>query len=210
MSRATINAELLRDWRGAQFLLSGARLSDLPTGGREVAIAGRSNAGKSSALNVLADQGRLARTSKTPGRTQLINLFSLGERGRLADLPGYGFAKAPIEVKRSWTRLIERYFADREELSGVVLIVDIRRGLGPLDAQLLTWITPRLLPVHVLLTKADKLGRGAAAAALAKIRKELQAENPLYTAQLFSATARTGVDEARETIAALIDPPGTV
>ena len=172
-----------------------------------MAFAGRSNAGKSSALNVLADHGGLARTSKTPGRTQLINLFELGEAGRLADLPGYGFAKAPQKVQRQWTMLIESYFAHREELGAVVLIVDIRRGLKDLDRQLLDWITPRFLPVHVLLTKADKLGRGEAGRALTSVRRELTALNPLYTAQLFSATRRQGLDEARARVIELLTPP---
>ncbi len=204
MSEAAKNAELLRQWRSCAFMLSGAQLKGLPTGGREVAFAGRSNAGKSSALNILADQGRLARTSKTPGRTQLINLFSLGDLGQLADLPGYGFAKAPMSVQRQWTQLIEAYFSRREELAAVVLIVDIRRGITALDEQLLSWIGPRFLPVHVLLTKADKLSRGAAKSSLLDVEKALKQENPLHTAQLFSATARIGVDAARDRIAALL------
>lgn len=176
-------------------------MSGLPRGGREVAFAGRSNAGKSSALNVLADHNGLARTSKTPGRTQLINLFNLGELGQLADLPGYGFAKAPLAVQRQWTQLIELYFSRRDELCAVVLIVDIRRGLTSLDQQLLSWIGPRFLPVHVLLTKADKLGRSAGNQALFKVQKQLKQDNPLHTAQLFSAHSRLGVDAARERIA---------
>lgn len=201
MSEAAKNAELLQLWRGCKFMLSGAQLRNLPRGGREVAFAGRSNAGKSSALNVLTDHNGLARTSKTPGRTQLINLFSLGELGQLADLPGYGFAKAPKAVQRQWTELIERYFAKREELCAVVLIVDVRRGLTPLDQQLLAWIGPRFLPVHVLLTKADKLSRGAAKQTLLQVQKQLKADNPLHTAQLFSAHKREGVEQAREQIA---------
>ncbi len=204
MSVAARNDELLRLWRSAQFVLSGARLPDLPRGGREIAFAGRSNAGKSSALNVLTDQNRLARTSKTPGRTQLINLFTLAQIGHLADLPGYGFAAAPMAVKKQWVELIERYFSHRDELAGVVMIVDVRRGLTELDQQLLAWVSPRFLPVHVLLSKADKLSRNEANKQLFQVRKVLQEQNPLYTAQLFSATARTGVDEARERITRLL------
>lgn len=204
MSEAARNAELARLWRSAAFVLSAARLPDLPRGGREVAFAGRSNAGKSSALNALTGQNSLARTSKTPGRTQLINLFTLGEVGHLADLPGYGFAAAPKAIKVQWVNLIERYFGHRDELAAVVLIVDIRRGLGELDQQLLNWVTPRFLPVHVLLTKADKLSRNAAKQALFQIERELKAQNPLYTAQLFSATTKQGVDEARARISDLL------
>ncbi len=204
MSEAAKNAELLRQWRACQFLLSGAKLSGLPRGGREVAFAGRSNAGKSSALNALADHSGLARTSKTPGRTQLINLFDLGELGQLADLPGYGFAKAPRAVQQQWTALIEQYFAKRDELCAVVLIVDIRRGLSDLDHQLLDWVGPRFLPVHVLLSKADKLGRGPGMQTLQQVRKELQQLNPLHTAQLFSALKRQGLEEARARIAELL------
>ena len=204
MSEAARNAELLRQWRSAEFVLSGARLPDLPRGGREVAFAGRSNAGKSSALNVLSDQKSLARTSKTPGRTQLINMFSLAELGHLVDLPGYGFAAAPMAAKKQWVQLIERYFANRDELAAVVMIVDVRRGITDLDQQLLDWVGPRFLPVHVLLSKADKLSKNEANKQLFKVQKLLQAQNPLYSAQLFSATAKRGVEEARLRIDALL------
>ncbi|MGJ8668007.1 MAG: ribosome biogenesis GTP-binding protein YihA/YsxC [Oceanococcus sp.] len=197
MSEAARNDELLRLWRSAQFVLSGARLPDLPRGGREVAFAGRSNAGKSSALNVLTDQKSLARTSKTPGRTQLLNLFTLGDLGHLVDLPGYGFAAAPLAVKKQWVELIERYFIRRDELAAVVMIVDVRRGITDLDQQLLNWVGPRFLPVHVLLSKADKLSKNEAQKQLFKVQKQLKAQNPLYSAQLFSATAKLGVEEAR-------------
>lgn len=200
MSAVARNAELLRLWRSAEFILSGARLPDLPRGGREVAFAGRSNAGKSTALNALTDQGRLARTSKTPGRTQLINLFSLADVGHLADLPGYGFAAAPLATKKQWVALIERYFANRDELAGVVMIVDVRRGLTELDQQLLDWVGPRFLPVHVLLSKADKLSKNAANKQLHQVQKQLKQQNPLYTAQLFSAPARQGLEMARARI----------
>lgn len=194
------DADNLRLWRQAEFLLSGAKLSDLPRGGREVAFAGRSNAGKSTALNSLTDRGRLARTSKKPGRTQLINLFSMGDAWQLADLPGYGFAAAPQAVKRQWVQLIEQYFAKREELAGVVLIVDVRRAITELDQTLLDWIGPRFLPVHVLLSKSDKLSRNEANKQLFAVRRTLQEQNPLYTAQLFSGTAKSGVEEARQRI----------
>lgn len=204
MSEAARNDDLLRLWRSAEFVLSGARLPDLPRGGREIAFAGRSNAGKSTALNALTDQNRLARTSKTPGRTQLINMFSLSDMGHLVDLPGYGFAAAPLAVKKQWVALIERYFAHREELAGVVMIVDVRRGLTTLDQQLLDWVGPRFLPVHVLLSKADKLSKNEASKQLFAVQKQLKKQNPLYSAQLFSAPARLGLETARERITALL------
>lgn len=205
MTQAAKNEALTRLWRGCQFELSAAQMRDLPRTGREVAFAGRSNAGKSTALNVLTDQKSLARASKTPGRTQLINLFSLNEDWRLTDLPGYGFAKAPRAVQQQWTVLIEKYFSARDELVGVVLIVDIRRGITDLDEQLLGWIGPRFIPVHVLLTKADKLSRNVAKQSLFEVERRLKQHNPLHTAQLFSAPAKQGIEEARARIADMLE-----
>jgi GTP-binding protein len=189
------------DYRRAQFLLSAARLEQLPAdAGAEVAFAGRSNAGKSSALNTLTDQKQLARVSKTPGRTQQINVFPLpGAAGdaRLIDLPGYGYAKAPPAVREHWQRVLPEYLETRQSLRGLVLIMDIRHPLGPLDEQMLAWCAAAELPVHILLSKADKLGRGAAGRTLQRVERDAPAINAAAGAQLFSATTRQGLDAAR-------------
>jgi len=169
----------------------------LPDSGREVAVAGRSNAGKSSAINVIVNRRQFARTSKTPGRTQLVNFFELREGRRLVDLPGYGFARVSESVRQHWGRLLSTYFEQRESLSGLVLVVDVRRQLGDFDRQMLAFAGTVEVPVHVLLTKADKLKRGKAAAALLTVRKEL---GDSASVQLFSALNRSGVDEAREVL----------
>ncbi len=174
----------------------------VPDEGREVAVAGRSNAGKSSAINVIVNRRQFARTSKTPGRTQLINFFAIGDGRRLVDLPGYGFARVADSVCDHWGRLIQRYFEGRQSLSGLLLVVDSRRGVGDFDRQLLELCASVGVPVHLLLTKADKLKRGQAAAALADARREL---GDRATVQLFSATKQTGLAEAREALAALLD-----
>ncbi len=205
MTQAPKNDAPQVNWPGCQFLTSAARLADLPVGGVEVAFAGRSNAGKSSALNTLTGRNALARTSKTPGRTQLINLFELAPGSRLADLPGYGFAKVPAEVQRRWTALVEAYFRVREPLVGVIVIVDIRRGLTDLDKQLLGWLAPSDRAAHLLVTKSDKLSRGAARTAIDAIRKALWTQFPGATAQLFSAKTREGVDEARARISSWLE-----
>lgn len=187
--------------RGACFLRSAAKLGQLPQDDvPEIAFAGRSNAGKSSALNTLCDFRALARVSKTPGRTQLLNLFALGEQARLVDLPGYGFARVPEAVRRDWGYLVGGYIAERENLRGLVVLMDVRHPLTPLDEQMLGWARAHGRPVHILLTKADKLGRGAGAASLAKVRRALSGQ-PAVTAQLFSALQKTGVNEARAAIA---------
>jgi len=162
--------------------------------GREVAFAGRSNAGKSSAINVITGRRGLARTSKTPGRTQLVNFFSLGLDQRLVDLPGYGFAKVPEAMRRDWRRLMESYFSRRTSLVGLVVVVDSRRLLTEGDLQMLEWARFAGCAAHVLLTKADKLSRGRAAAALQAVRRELGAD---VSVQLFSALKKSGVDDAR-------------
>ena len=188
-------------WRSSAFLQSVGRLNQLLHHGREVAFAGRSNAGKSSTLNRLCDQRGLARTSRTPGRTQLINLFSWGEEARLADLPGYGFAKAPETVRRQWAALVQGYFEDHSALRGVVVIMDARRPLTPLDRQMVEWSRAGGYPVLCLLNKADKLSKGAAGNALQQARKELKAMGPDLQAELFSAQTGLNLERVREQIA---------
>ena len=180
-----------------KFITSAAEAHQLaPDVGREVAFAGRSNAGKSTALNAIAQRSGLARVSRTPGRTQLINFFELAPQRRLVDLPGYGYAKVPERVKLKWLDLMEHYFNVRESLVGLVLIVDSRRGLGAQDAVMLEWILARDRLAHVLLTKADKLNRRDSQ----RVLKETLAacSDTAVSAQLFSAHAKQGIDEARE------------
>jgi len=180
-------------FRKASYLLSAHRLAQLPPdAGIEVAIAGRSNAGKSSAINVLTDQKALARTSKTPGRTQQIVMFGIDGERRIADLPGYGYARVSKSLREHWQALMQAYFEQRRSLRGVVLVMDIRHPLKPFDTRMLDWCEAAGVPCHVLLTKADKLKRGPARAVLLKVRKSLPAG---ASAQVFSATARQGLDE---------------
>lgn len=187
----------------AQFLLSCAQVGQLPADTLpEVVMAGRSNAGKSSALNALCAQRALARVSKTPGRTQLINLFGV-QGGRLADLPGYGYAAVARDIRAGWGRLIAAYLDERENLSGIVLIMDIRHPLTNFDIQMLDWAGHRELPCHALLTKADKLGYGAAQRTLQEVRKALK-DHPRVTVQTFSAHSGLGLDEARHHILGLL------
>jgi GTP-binding protein len=184
------------DYRRAQFLTSAAKLSQCPPdNGWEVAFAGRSNAGKSSAINSLTNNKKLAKTSKTPGRTQLINFFELSETQRLVDLPGYGFAKVPLAVKQEWTKQLENYLQKRQSLRGLILLMDVRRPLQAFDQQMLSWSIEATMPVHILLTKADKLKRGPATSALLKVRAELQDYEGLASAQLFSALKHDGHKE---------------
>ncbi|MFV8835027.1 ribosome biogenesis GTP-binding protein YihA/YsxC [Aquisalimonas sp.] len=184
-----------------RFLKSANELSQLPPDtGLEVAFAGRSNAGKSSALNALTGQKRLARISKTPGRTQLINIFPVDEERALIDLPGYGYAKVPAAIKHHWDRVLPQYLDRRQALRGLMLIMDIRHPLKDFDRQMLAWCDHAGLRVHVLLNKADKLKRGAAASALMAVRRELEAEFPETSVQLFSALRATGVEEARDVL----------
>ena len=176
------------------YLSSAHRISQLPADkGREVAFAGRSNSGKSSVINALTLQKSLARTSKQPGRTQLINLFRVDAQIRLVDLPGYGYARVSETMRRHWGQLMQRYFEKRQCLVGLVLIIDIRRGLTSGDEQMLHWCIVKGLPVHVLLNKADKLSRNAAKQAFFDVEKQLvDADNSV---QLFSATKKQGLDE---------------
>lgn len=186
------------EYRSAQFLTSAAKLSQCPgDSGWEVAFAGRSNAGKSSAINSLTGNKKLAKTSKTPGRTQLINFFSLSDSQRLVDLPGYGFAKVPQAVKREWTRVLESYLQQRECLRGLILLMDVRHPMQEFDRQMLSWGHSAGMPVHILLTKADKLKRGPANNTLLKVRKELDEYDGMVTVQLFSALKHQGHEELR-------------
>jgi GTP-binding protein len=179
-----------------RFVTSAAEPHQLaPDTGREVAFAGRSNSGKSTAINAITQRSGLARVSRTPGRTQLINFFELAEERRLVDLPGYGFAKVPEKVRLHWMGLLEHYFNVRESLVGLMLIVDSRRGLGAQDAAMLEWVLSRQRSAHVLLTKADKLNRRDSQ----RVLKETLAacSDTAVTAQLFSAHAKEGIEEAR-------------
>ncbi|MFZ4701888.1 MAG: ribosome biogenesis GTP-binding protein YihA/YsxC [Candidatus Methylumidiphilus sp.] len=183
----------------AQFLLSALHLKDAPPDeGYEIAFAGRSNAGKSSAINAITNQKSLARTSKTPGRTQLLNFFTLDDAHRLVDLPGYGYAKVPDAVQKSWGRAMETYLEKRQALRGVFLLMDIRHPLTDFDWKMIEWCAHCNLPMHIALTKADKLSRGAAKGTLLKIRATLQreAKEADISLQLFSAPDRMGIDEA--------------
>ena len=183
----------------ATFIKSAARSGGFPPDvGREVAFVGRSNSGKSTALNLLAGVRKLARVSKTPGRTQLVNFFAVGEDRRLVDLPGYGFARVTADMKQNWERLLGAYLLERRSLVGLVLTVDIRRGLTPLDRQLLGWLEPRGLPLIVLLTKADKLSRGAGLAVQHAVSAELGADARVTR---FSAPGGDGVELARGWVA---------
>jgi len=186
----------------AHFILSANSARQFPPDeGLEVAFAGRSNAGKSSAINALVNRRQFARTSKTPGRTQLVNFFALSGDTRIVDLPGYGYARVTDAMRQHWAELIGAYFERRDSLKGLFLIVDIRRGLTDFDRQLLALADSRELAVHVLLTKADKLKRGQASNALLAARREL---GQRATAQLFSATRREGLDEARSALDAML------
>lgn len=182
----------------ARFILSAdAPVQFPPDTGVEVAVAGRSNAGKSSAINVFVNRRQLARTSKTPGRTRLVNFFGLREGQRLVDLPGYGYARVPEEQREHWGRLLQRYFETRQSLRGLILVVDVRRQLTGFDRQMLGFSSFVNLPAHILLTKADKLKRGQASRALAEVTGEA---GPTASVQLFSATSRQGLDEARQVL----------
>jgi GTP-binding protein len=186
-----------RFYHQAKFLTSAARLEQSPPDtGAEVAFAGRSNAGKSSAINALCQQKSLARTSKTPGRTQLLNFFALDEAHRLVDLPGYGYAKVAEKIKLQWQAELAAYLEQRTSLRGVILLADVRHPLKEFDLQMLEWSGNIQLPVHILLTKADKLKRGAAAKSLLQVTKALKEINGSHSAQLFSALKHQGIDQA--------------
>ena len=182
-------------FRDATFLQSASAIENAPAdGGWEVAFAGRSNSGKSSAINTLTEQSKLARTSRTPGRTQLINFFALTENQRLVDLPGYGFAKVPLAVKKKWNQQLERYLQHRQSLRGLVMLMDVRHPLTEPDQQMLGWAISATMPVHILLTKADKLKRGPAQNTLLSVQNRLREHEELIRVQLFSSLKRQGVD----------------
>lgn len=186
------------DYQQARFVDSVAHAEQLPPDdGIEIAFAGRSNAGKSSALNALTGRRGLARTSKTPGRTRLVNLFALADDKRLVDLPGYGYAAVSGATRERWTRLLGDYLQQRLALRGLVLVVDIRRGLTALDRQLLNLVIERPVALHLLLTKADKLGRGPAGRMLTGVRQELEEAGIEATLQCFSATRGDGIEDLR-------------
>lgn len=185
----------------ASYLISAHTLRQLPEGGREVCFAGRSNAGKSSALNALCHHTGLARTSKTPGRTQQLVYFQVEEGRYLVDLPGYGYAKVPPELRAHWQEFVNRYFQIRETLAGLVVVMDCRHPLRDYDLQMLDFAAARQLPAHCLLTKADKIGRGEQGKTLAAVRKQLaERYGELVTLQLFSSSGKLGIEEARSVV----------
>lgn len=188
-------------FQSAVFEISVAKPNGLPQhAGMEIAFAGRSNAGKSSAINTLAGQTRLAYVSKTPGRTQLINFFRLRDGNAIVDLPGYGYAKVPEAVRRQWVYLLETYLTCRSNLAGLILIMDVRHPMKVLDKQMINWFVPTGQPVHILLTKSDKLSRGAASASLASVKKELEVYQGQVSVQLFSSLQKTGCDEVEKKV----------
>ena len=202
-------SDLHIEFQRADFYLSASRLSQCPTDSiAEVAFAGRSNAGKSSAINALTRNPRLARTSKTPGRTQLLNFFNLNITGaRLVDLPGYGYAKVPISMQREWQKHLNEYLEKRDTLCGLVLVMDIRHPLKEFDQMIINWCIASELPLHLLLTKADKLKRNGIMNALHSTQKALP-EHPegLISMQAFSASKRTGVSELEKCLVNLMKP----
>ena len=195
----------MSDYPEARFIKSANEPPQfVPDSGAEVAFAGRSNAGKSSAINIIVNRRQFARTSKTPGRTRLVNFFSLRDEQRLVDLPGYGFAKVANKMRHHWAELMADYFEMRQSLRGMFLIVDIRRQLTDFDQQMLSFADTVGLPAHVLLTKTDKLKRGQAAKALLEVRRDL---GEAATVQHFSALSRVGEDEARAKLEEFLNLP---
>jgi len=192
----------------AVFLTTVANLRDLPQDSvREVAFAGRSNAGKSSAINTLAGRVRLAYVSKTPGRTQHLNYFTLADGKYFVDLPGYGYAKAPEAIRSQWEGLIGPYLSKRDPLAGLVVIMDIRRPMTDLDLRLIDWFRPTGRPIHILLSKSDKLSRQEQTKALRSVRAEVATwgDADLYSVQLFSSLKKTGVEEAEGVLASWLE-----
>jgi GTP-binding protein len=194
-------------YQKASFLASASRLNNAPPdSGLEVAFAGRSNAGKSSAINTITHQKSLARVSKTPGRTQLLNFFTLDDHRRLVDLPGYGYAKVPEAMHKSWGAMIENYLSRRQALRGVFLIMDIRHPMTEFDGRMIDWCQHFDLPLHVTLTKSDKLSRGAAMDTFHRVTAELnkRQQNPV-SVQLFSSLKRFGIEEAHARLDAWLE-----
>lgn len=184
-----------------EFAYGAARYDQIPPAdGPEVAFAGRSNAGKSTAINAICGRKRLAFVSKTPGRTQQINFFRIATGGSFVDLPGYGYAKVAGALRSTWDRLLSDYLAQRAALRGIVVLMDSRHPMTDLDLQLLSWLERYPRPTHVLLTKADKLNRQQAQRTFREVRDALTARSPLYSVQLFSAPAKLGLEEARDRI----------
>ncbi len=184
-------------YRQAHYTISATQLSELPDNtGIEVAFAGRSNAGKSSAINTITDQKSLARISKTPGRTQMINFFALDDKRALVDLPGYGYAKVPEKMKIRWQQTLGKYLETRQSLKGLMLMMDIRHPLKEFDMQMVKWANNAELPVHILLTKSDKLKHGAAMASLHCVEEKLRKLNLNAGVQLFSSLKKTGKGQA--------------
>jgi len=191
----------------AKFINSSPHLKDTPPDqGLEVAFAGRSNAGKSSAINTLTRQNSLARISKTPGRTQMLNFFEINEQQRFVDLPGYGYAKVPLEVKKKWHELMETYLTQRKSLCAIILVMDVRHPLTEFDWKMVEWCEHTGLPLHVLLTKADKLAYGASKNTLLQVQRELSHVSFPVTIQLFSALKKTGIDEVHAALDRLFKP----
>lgn len=182
-----------------------------PEEGAEVAFAGRSNAGKSSAINTLTQNKKLARTSKTPGRTQLINYFSVGEniQQRLVDLPGYGYAKVPLKIKKRWQEDLSQYLQQRETLKGLIIVMDVRHPMQEFDTMMLNWATAAEMPVHLLLTKSDKLKNGPAKSTLLAVQKHVRdaGVSDLVTAQLFSSLKNQGVDQLKKVLSIWLQDP---
>jgi len=191
--------EVLRD---PQFLLGAAEPHQFPDDQTvEVAFAGRSNVGKSSAINAICNRRKLARTSKVPGRTQQINFFSMGENARLVDLPGYGFAQVPLAVKKKWEATIEKYLFERQNLIVLVLLMDIRHPLTELDWKMVHWASSAELPTQILLTKADKFKRGKVASTVLKVEQDLKSQSGQFAVEPFSSHDYTGVEAMRSQIA---------
>ena len=181
------------------FMMSASHVTDAPEdNGKEIAFAGRSNAGKSSALNTLTGQKSLARISKTPGRTQMLNFFQIDELKRFVDLPGFGYAKVPLAVKKKWRSMMETYLIRRHSLAGIVLVMDVRHPLTEFDRQMIEWCIYKRLPLHILLTKSDKLKYGAAKNTLLAVQKQLGEIPRSVSVQLFSSLKKTGIDELHE------------
>jgi GTP-binding protein len=192
--------------QNAVFNISVNHFDELPIDkGIEIAFAGRSNAGKSSAINSLSKQNRLAYVSKQPGRTQLINFFSIGEHISLVDLPGYGFARVPVAIKDHWIKTLPRYLQERNSLAGLIIVMDIRRPLTKLDIQMFDWFAPRQKPIHILLTKSDKLSKDKSLRTLSNVKEIIQKKwvdiyQTKCTVQIFSSFKKQGIEEANEII----------
>lgn len=188
----------MSNYNHVTFFKSAQKLSQVPDDSEvEVAFAGRSNSGKSSAINTITNHKGLAKTSKTPGRTQLLNYFQVTDRKFIVDLPGYGYAKVSKSIKKEWEKTLSSYIETREQLKGVVIIMDIRHPLKDYDIEMINWISKIGISIHILLTKSDKLKRGAAKNTLLNVTRELEPYGDLVSVQLFSSSKATGVEEAR-------------